>query len=101
MILNKNTIESWNHSPLIGFRDQGRRCGGLQSQTTCVGVFFSWIGLVVLPKIAGSAAINSFNVQGIETTNKLWAQAAMQPMQENVEVAAICWPHMVSLKLNF
>ena len=40
MILNKNTIESWNHSPLIGFRDQGRRCGGLQSQTTCVGVFF-------------------------------------------------------------
>ena len=62
MILNKNTIESWNHSPLIGFRDQGRRCGGLQSQTTCVGLFFSWIGLVVLPKIAGSAAINSFNV---------------------------------------
>ena len=62
MILNKKTIESWNHSPLIGFRDQGRRCGGLQSQTTCVGVFFSWIGLVVLPKIAGSAAINSFNV---------------------------------------
>ena len=61
MILNKKTIESWNHSPLIGFRDQGRRCGGLQSQTTCVGVFFSWIGLVVLPKIAGSAAINSFN----------------------------------------
>ena len=61
MILNKNTIESWNHSPLIGFRDQGRRCGGLQSQTTCVGAFFSWIGLVVLPKIAGSAAINSFN----------------------------------------
>ena len=46
MILNKNTIESWNHSPLIGFRDQGRRCGGLQSQTTCVGVFFllDWFG---------------------------------------------------------
>ena len=63
MILNKKkTIESWNHSPLIGFRDQGRCCGGLQSQTTCVGVFLSWIGLVVLPKITGSAAINSFNV---------------------------------------
>jgi len=51
MILNKKTIESWNHSPLIGFRDQGRRCGGLQSQTTCVGVFFSWIGLVVSPRL--------------------------------------------------